>query len=315
MKLNSFIDGHCVTLKAISSFAGTRHFKPYANTTVSKTPMNVASSFNFNSETSFLFDLFLLNFNQKLHHFTGFSAINNYRAQEVIDSIALRKLKYNEKELIKLPKYYKINVSFDSLIKTRRSRRRFTKAKLSLKELSTILFYAQGITDSAEINEDFFFMDRLSELLNKKEYCLNMRTYPSGGGLYPIELYFFSKGVKLLNDGIYLYIPEHHSIKLIKEIKIDFDELAALKGIDVQNTNLFFIYVYNKNYNSQKYGESGFVFSLIELGSISQNLHLSCSALGCGSCDIGGFYKEKIQKKIGLNDLYEHVVSTTVAGK
>jgi SagB-type dehydrogenase family enzyme len=55
-------------------------------------------------------------------------------------------------------------------------------------------------------------------------------------------------------------------------------------------------------------------FAFIEAGEISQNVHLICTALGIGPCDVGGYAKQRLEQTLGLDGLSEHVIHLTVIG-
>ena len=90
---------------------------------------------------------------------------------------------------------YKSNTSIEEALLNRRSVRDYNGEQLSLPEVSQILWSAQGITDTAE----------------------GLRTAPSAGALYPLEIYLVAANVTDLNPGIYKYSPQNHSLKKISE--------------------------------------------------------------------------------------------------
>lgn len=77
---------------------------------------------------------------------------------------------YPDAEQVELPKPQKIEgLSLEAAITTRRSKRDYTNAALSLSSLSQLLHLAQGITDQSR----------------------ELRAVPSAGALYPLEIYAF----------------------------------------------------------------------------------------------------------------------------
>jgi len=61
----------------------------------------------------------------------------------------------NPEQIIKLPPYQNVNASLGVTIRARRSLRQFTGRPMPLQELSTILFYGNGVTgDMPMISED-----------------------------------------------------------------------------------------------------------------------------------------------------------------
>ena len=77
-------------------------------------------------------------------------------------------------------------------IARRRSIRDFTPEPITQSELSEILWAAQGIT-------------------NKSWRC---RTVPSAGATYPLEFFVVCGGIKEMDDGIYHYNIDSHSLTL-----------------------------------------------------------------------------------------------------
>ncbi|MFO7801730.1 MAG: SagB/ThcOx family dehydrogenase, partial [Desulfovermiculus sp.] len=92
-------------------------------------------------------------------------------------------------ECIALPEVKPENGAFTGLMYERRSMRTFASGRISLEQMSHILFAAQGIT-------------------RKDRY----RTVPSAGALYPLELYLVSGEVQGLEAGVYKYLPHEHRL-------------------------------------------------------------------------------------------------------
>lgn len=105
----------------------------------------------------------------------------------------------------RLPSRYKVRLpkpiaesGIDVLkaIASRRSRRNYSKKPLGLLEVATILYYAVGVTGRAWWGGP-------------------KRTYPSAGGLQPVEAYLVALNVEGLEQGVYHYNPGSHSLELI----------------------------------------------------------------------------------------------------
>ncbi len=100
----------------------------------------------------------------------------------------------NEIKKIKLPPpIVKGKISLEEAIKKRRSERDFQDRALSLKQVSQILWAAQGITEERGFK----------------------RAAPSAGALYPLELYLVVKKVEELEAGVYHYHPTNHALDLM----------------------------------------------------------------------------------------------------
>jgi SagB-type dehydrogenase family enzyme len=51
-----------------------------------------------------------------------------------------------------------------------------------------------------------------------------------------------------------------------------------------------------------KYGDRGYRYILFEAGHVAQNLNLTASALGLGSCNLGGFFDQELGGLLALDD-------------
>ena len=98
--------------------------------------------------------------------------------------------------MIKLPEPKYVGMPFEDAIKKRRSVRNYLQKALNIDQLSQLLFAAQGITG--------------------KLFGQPLRSAPSAGALYPIEIYLIVNNVTDLPPGIYHYIVIEHALKLVK---------------------------------------------------------------------------------------------------
>jgi SagB-type dehydrogenase family enzyme len=135
--------------------------------------------------------------------------------------------------------------------------------------------------------------------------------------LYPLYLYFIAINVQSLEPGVYCYVPHGHRLQLLAALPsgLDLGKLAGFGEIEYAKAGLIFMYVYRLYENSRKYGDLGLSFALIEAGATAQNIHLAATAMGVGSCDVGGYKKRACERLIAVDGLSEHVVHMTVVGK
>jgi hypothetical protein len=102
-------------------------------------------------------------------------------------------------ETIKLPEpKYNSDTSIEETLLKRRSVRSFKDSPLTLVDVSQLLWAVQGITSPR-----------------------GLRTAPSAGALYPLEIYVVAGNVDDLPDGVYHYRPyKHESAMTVGEIEI-----------------------------------------------------------------------------------------------
>jgi len=180
-------------------------------------------------------------------------------------------------------------VSLEEAISKRRSVRNFSKAELSLEEISQLLWAGQGITSQ---RSNFSF-----------------RTAPSAGALYPIEIYFVSK------DGLFHYLSVGHSLELIddKDLRVNLAD-ACLGQKSVKDAAIDIIITGVANRITVKYGQRGIRYMLLEAGHIAQNILLEAVALDLAAVPIGAFDDLTVAKVLGLTKEYQ-VIYVIAVGK
>jgi len=85
-------------------------------------------------------------------------------------------------------------------IEARRSHREFAPNALALRDLATVLHAAYGVTGAIEGTPQ------------------NLRTVPSGGALYPLELYCASHRVEGLGLALHHYDPLRHGLEFVRRL-------------------------------------------------------------------------------------------------
>lgn len=219
--------------------------------------------------------------------------------------------------VVSLPEYKKINAPLGAVIRSRRSIREMSGFPISLKDLSTILYYANGV--SGDFNHSPAGSELPSTVSLGDQYVSKIRNAPSGGGLYPIYLYIIAQNVENLDKGIYRYMPLTHSLKKVKVFnEKDIEELHRLadwgRNIEREKINIMIFFVYYLYENARKYIDIGLNFALIETGEIAQNIHLVCTALSLAPCDIGGYDKVPCERFLKLDSLSRHIIHLTIIG-
>jgi SagB-type dehydrogenase family enzyme len=131
------------------------------------------------------------------------------------------------------------------------------------------------------------------------------RPVPSGGALYPLELYICAVAVDGVEPGAYHYHPYRHRLHRLRAIErsdmrrclVDDelgDRLAALLVI----TGMFWRARF-------KYGLRGYRFALLEAGHVMQNAVLAAAALGVPAVPLGGFFDREVDGLVGADSLNE----------
>lgn len=219
-------------------------------------------------------------------------------------------------ETIKLPKYLPLKESLGSVIRSRRSIREMGSKPLTSEQLATLLYYGDGPSGKFDFNT---FHNMPATVTLGEDYTGIVRCSPSGGGLYPVSLYFVALNVKGLDKGIYTYLPLTQSVRLIRRLSdADIEEYNRISafGINIDNDNLGIAvyYVYSLYDNSRKYGDMAMQFGYIEAGEIAENIQLAATCMDLAATDIGGYEKGLTESFLGIDGLTKHVIHLTLIG-
>lgn len=278
----------------------------YADTTVLKTPDLVMKGNLYSKNNRFNSEEYLLNYRTNNNNLAFRAGLSNFFQQNAAMTAANKELEEELDDVIMLPKAKPIKAALGATITSRRSVRNYAENIASKQEIANVLYYAQGVSAEMELKGFVGGNDNIK-----------LRNTPSAGGLYPVNLYVYINNVDGIENGFYLYYPYAHAIKPINITKeqANMYSFAEFSNIKASNVNMFFIYVYNMNINSRKYGDAGAAFGFIEAGEIAQNVQLVSTALGYGSCDIGGYEKQYLEKQLKLDGITKHVIHMTIVGK
>ena len=172
----------------------------------------------------------------------------------------------------------------DLLIK-RKSNRVYTEEKISLDELSFLLWAVQGVKG-----------------IRGNNYA-TLRTVPSGGARHPFETYLIVKNIEGLKGGLYHYLPLEHQLEFIKIMDgvEEAMDLAACKQSWVKKANVLFIFTCVAYRCEWRYGFNAHRPALIDLGHVGENLYLACASLQLGTCGIASFDDEYLNELIGID--------------
>lgn len=178
-------------------------------------------------------------------------------------------------------------MSVEEALQQRRSRRQFLDNELSMEQLSQILWSAYGIT------------------LKRDDYPVfrgGLRTAPSAGALYPLEIYVLIGNVKGIEPGFYKYNSKEHSIRCIISGDLRKEASTAAynqKMIKEAPAVLFYSAAFERC--TKKYGERGKErYVCMDLGHSAENVYLQAEALHLGTCAVGAFSDEALKKLLQL---------------
>lgn len=182
-------------------------------------------------------------------------------------------------------------MSVEEAIMNRRSVREYTNQSLDLKDVSQLLWAAQGITDSEK----------------------NFRAAPSSGRTYPLEVYLVvgKGGVNGLEEGLYHYNPQNNQLEKLLNGDKRFDLAKAANGqswVSQAPVNIVITGDYQRTIN--KYGNNNLStrFVHLEAGHAGENIFLEATARGLVTVSLGSFDDKAVKTLLNLpveeNTLY-----------
>ncbi len=166
----------------------------------------------------------------------------------------------------------------------RRSRRSYRRRPLSLEDVSQLLWAGYGVTGPE-----------------------GLKTCPSAGATYPLELYLVvgrmavTAGDDYLAEGVYHYVPAEHSLELVLEGDVRGRLQAAALGqewVGEAPVSIVIAAVFERT--TMQYGERGVRYVYMEAGHCSQNIYLEATALGLGTVAVGAFYDDDVAAILSL---------------
>jgi SagB-type dehydrogenase family enzyme len=179
------------------------------------------------------------------------------------------------------------------LIGRRRSCREFAAKALPLGDLSDLLAGAYGLSGSQTLTNGFE---------------LDLKAVPSAGGLYPLDFLVLSTHVEGLDDGLYHYDADVHSLVRLADVdRARLEEaILAMPFLRGAAALIFLVAVFDRTL--QKYAARGYRYILLEAGHAAQNLCLLAEERGLGELCVGGFVDAGVNEALGLDAQVEGAV-------
>jgi SagB-type dehydrogenase family enzyme len=201
---------------------------------------------------------------------------------------------YADRPKIPLPGSFPASTrSFDDVLMRRTSARHFGSGSVPFASVVKALVFAYGVTRSNE----------------ESDYPRPFRAAPSGGALYPLEVYLHAARVEGLAPGLYHFDPEDRSLDVL-QLGDATDQIAQFMvqqdlfreaAATVLVTAVFIRSVF-------KYGDRGYRFILLEAGHLAQNMLLTWEEAGLAGVSVGGYLDRQADRYLGVDGLNESVV-------
>jgi SagB-type dehydrogenase family enzyme len=208
-------------------------------------------------------------------------------------------LEYSQHPKIPLPERPRaLTGNLQDAIVQRVSARAFSSAPVAFEDMAALLHYSYGVNRP---KGDF-------------KGARSFRNCPSGGGLFPLDVYFYAHSVERLEHGVYHYDPIGNCLRLILEGDFSHIWTGVLVQPELAQAGMVLFIAAQFERSLFKYQDRGYRFVLLEAGHLAQNLNLVATSLGLGCVGIGGYYDREVDRLLGLDGLTNSTVHMAAVG-
>jgi SagB-type dehydrogenase family enzyme len=192
--------------------------------------------------------------------------------------------RHPQRPLLALEPAAPLDAPLGTALVNRRSARSFGAGDLAGSELSALLRAGYGPTGE----------------LVEAEGTKALRSAPSAGALYPLDVYLAVQRVRGLAAGVYRYEPLGNALE---PAGIEASTVTAeTPYADVVGAAAVTFIVAATFWRSRfKYGHRAYRFTLLEAGHAAQNLLLAAAALDLAAVPLGGFFDRALDNVLGLD--------------
>jgi SagB-type dehydrogenase family enzyme len=180
-------------------------------------------------------------------------------------------------------------------IRTRRSRRKFAADPLGLDALSYLLWATQGVREGGPIR--------------------SMRMVPSAGARHCLETYLYLARIKGVEPGLWRYQPLEHELVLLRSGDDLAAELDDALMEQLWNAAAVFVWAAIPYRMEWRYSIVSHKVIALDAGHVCQNLYLACESIGFGTCAIGAYDQQKLDRFLGVDGRDEFVIYAAPVGK
>jgi SagB-type dehydrogenase family enzyme len=194
----------------------------------------------------------------------------------------------------------KTDISLTQAIESRQSIREYDNQPITLHQLGEFLYRCARVKEVYTHEEDLMNMGECTK-----------RPYPSGGGLYELEIYPVINRCDGLDGGLYHYQPLSHSLYAIADWNPEvetliFDAWKSTGQQDVPQVLLIVTARFGRLF--WKYYAIGYGLILKHIGVLYQTFYLVATAMKLAPTAIGGGNSEQFCKIAALNEYEESSV-------
>ncbi len=190
-----------------------------------------------------------------------------------------------------------IDNDFLHVINSRKSHRVYTQEKMTIRQLSYLLWCSQGVKG-----------------IRGKSYA-TLRTVPCGGARHEFECYMAIQNVDGLQDGLYHYLPMNHRIELLSDdLTRDMITASLQQQAWASRANAVFYFSFVAYRAEWRYGILAHRMIMADAGHITENLYLAATSISLGGCAIGSVDGKLCNGMFELDGEEEYVIYAMSVG-
>ncbi|WP_131736172.1 SagB/ThcOx family dehydrogenase [Actinomadura roseirufa] len=198
------------------------------------------------------------------------------------------------------------SMSLAEAMEKRRSVRSFSTRPLPAAQLGEFLFRTARLRGTHPMNKD----DPLS-------YEFSDRPYPSGGGIYDVEIYPVVRNCEGIPSGLYHYDPEGHALELVsraEEVVRGFVHTARISAVAESEPQVVLVLSSRFSRLSWKYQGLAYATTLKNVGVLYEAMYLVATDMGLAPCALGGGDAVLFSRATGLDVTEESTVGEFMLG-
>jgi SagB-type dehydrogenase family enzyme len=209
-----------------------------------------------------------------------------------LQAAALRSVRRNlQLPVVELPPAAPLEPQLGAVLAARRSARELDGRCLRLSSLATLLDAGYGTSAPGR------------------------RVVPSGGALYPLELYPVLLRVAGASPGVFHFDPVRRVLEILRldDVRRELERTSAFPEL-VRGTAAV-VFLTGVFWRTRfKYGLRGYRFALLEAGHVAQNVLLAATARGVPALPLGGFYDARVEELLDVDGVDESPVYAIALG-
>jgi SagB-type dehydrogenase family enzyme len=208
--------------------------------------------------------------------------------------------RYRAAKIVELPKP-RADGEFPTVLRTRRTWRRFSSKPIARNDLATLLSLTSGV----------------QQWVSSRPRDLALKTSPSGGARHSIETYVVIRDVEGLRPGIYHYAPDRHALEKIRgpvSVKRMREYLPNSGYFAAGSAMVFFTTIFERILWRYPYSRA-YRAALVEAGHLCQTFCLTATWLGLAPYCVMGLADSIIEQDLGIDGISESVLYCAGVGR